>query len=119
MTPRLGWLRGRLEDSKILWVKLPIYLHNTRHGAKVLVIDSAKINSYLEMSADAVKKLTESFIYPKTKDPITRRKKQNLAEVAGLYQEMLASGQFKNRAALARHFGVSRAWVTQVMNLLK
>jgi hypothetical protein len=32
---------------------------------------------------------------------------------------MLDSGQFENRAALARHLGVSRARVTQVLRRLQ
>ena len=34
-------------------------------------------------------------------------------------QSLLDSGKFENRAALARHFGVSRARVTQALNRLK
>ena len=111
----VGWLRARLEDSKILWMKLPIFLHNTQNGAKILVIDPARIHNYLDMSPDAVKKLTESFIYPKVKYPVTNRKKLDLQELTGLYNEMINSGQLKNRAAPAKHFGVSRAWITKVM----
>ncbi len=40
-------------------------------------------------------------------------------KLARHYQAMLASGKFESRAALARHLGVSRAWVTQVLNRLK
>jgi hypothetical protein len=36
--------------------------------------------------------------------------------MANLYREMLGFGKFKNRAALARHFGVSRAWISKVLN---
>ena len=35
------------------------------------------------------------------------------------YQALLDSGKFENRAALARHLGVSRARVTQVLSRLK
>lgn len=35
------------------------------------------------------------------------------------YQALLDSGKFENRAALARHFGVSRARVTQVLRRLE
>jgi len=86
-----------------------------QHGAKVLAIDAAKIHDYLVISPDAVKKLTEFFIYPKVKNPVTNRKKLNLQELAGLYYEMINSGRLKNRAALAKHLGVSRAWITKVM----
>jgi len=38
--------------------------------------------------------------------------------LARLYQALLDSGEFESRAALARHLGVSRAHVTQVLNRL-
>jgi len=38
--------------------------------------------------------------------------------LARYYQSLLDSGQFENRAALARYLGVSRARVTQVLRRL-
>ncbi len=54
------------------------------------------------------------------KTPTTPRKPaRDPLRLARYYQSLLDSGKFENRAALARHFGVSRARVTQVMNRLK
>jgi Mn-dependent DtxR family transcriptional regulator len=39
-------------------------------------------------------------------------------KLARHYQSLLDSGRFENRAALARHLGVSRARVTQVLRRL-
>ena len=39
-------------------------------------------------------------------------------KLARYYQSLLDSGQFENRAALARYLGVSRARVTQVLHRL-
>jgi Mn-dependent DtxR family transcriptional regulator len=39
-------------------------------------------------------------------------------KLAQHYQALLDSGKFENRAALARHLGVSRARVTQVLKRL-
>ena len=39
-------------------------------------------------------------------------------KLARHYQSLLDSGQFENRAALARYLGVSRARVTQVLRRL-
>ena len=39
-------------------------------------------------------------------------------KLARHYQALLDSGKFENRAALARHLGVSRARVTQVLKRL-
>lgn len=40
-------------------------------------------------------------------------------KLARHYQALLDTGRFENRAALARHLGVSRARVTQVLRRLK
>ena len=45
-----------------------------------------------------------------TRDPL---------RLARYYQSLLDSGKFESRAALARHLGVSRARVTQVLRRLK
>jgi len=44
------------------------------------------------------------------------KKKPTTAEQAKIYRKLLDSGKIKNRAELARKFGVSRAWVTMVLN---
>jgi hypothetical protein len=46
----------------------------------------------------------------------TKKKKLSPAEQAKLYRKLLDSGKIKNKAAIARKFGVSRAWVTKVMS---
>lgn len=51
-----------------------------------------------------------------TKPP---EQKRDPLRIARYYQSLLDSGKFENRAALARHLGVSRARVTQVLNRLK
>lgn len=44
-----------------------------------------------------------------------KKKKLSPAEQAKLYRELLDSGKVKNKAAIARKFGVSRAWVTMAL----
>jgi hypothetical protein len=49
--------------------------------------------------------------------PVPRERREPL-KLARHYQALLDSGKFENRAALARHLGVSRARVTQVLKRL-
>jgi len=44
-----------------------------------------------------------------------KKKKVSPDEQAKLYRKLLDSGKVKNKATLARKFGVSRAWVTKVL----
>jgi len=46
-------------------------------------------------------------------------KRGNTLARAQFYQSLLDSGKFENRSALARHLGVSRARVTQVLRWLR
>jgi len=78
------------------------------------------MKKYLMISEDCVTRLTKTFNYEKFKLKIPlsllRLNKYNLA--IG-YKKMIDEGRFKNQAELARAFGVSRAWITIVMNELK
>ena len=51
--------------------------------------------------------------------PIPKKTHRNPIYLAKEYKKMLDSGEVKNQAELARIKGISRARVTQVLNLLK
>jgi hypothetical protein len=51
--------------------------------------------------------------------PLWRRIYRNPIFLAKEWQRMIDSGEFTSSAALARHLKVSKARVTQIMNLLK
>jgi hypothetical protein len=55
---------------------------------------------------------------PDPKAEAAPKKKRDPLKLASYYQSLLDSGQFENRAALARYLGVSRARVTQVLKRL-
>lgn len=50
------------------------------------------------------------------KEKPAKKHKLSPVEQAKLYRKLLNSGKVKNRAAIARKFGVSRAWVTKVLS---
>jgi hypothetical protein len=56
---------------------------------------------------------------PTPKSTTKPKRKRDRMRLARYYQALLESGKFESRAALARHLGVSRARVTQVLNRLK
>jgi len=60
-----------------------------------------------------------SSIEPEPKVSAAPKKLRDPLKLARYYQSLLHSGQFENRAALARHLGVSRARVTQVLRRLR
>src|SRR5262249_12481353 len=52
---------------------------------------------------------------PEPEAPPLSSEPRNPLKLARYYQSLLDSGRFESRAALARHLGVSRARVTQVL----
>jgi DNA-binding GntR family transcriptional regulator len=54
---------------------------------------------------------------PKVKP--TPKEKRDPLQLARYYQSLLDAGKLESRAALARHLGVSRARVTQVLKRLE
>jgi hypothetical protein len=54
-------------------------------------------------------------IESETAVPSVPKEPRDPLKLARYYQSLLDSGQFENRAALARYLGVSRARVTQVL----
>ena len=53
------------------------------------------------------------------KSPIPRKTYRNPINLAREYKEMIDKGKVKNQAELAKTKGISRARVTQILNLLK
>lgn len=51
--------------------------------------------------------------------PRARHTQQNPLTVALTFQDMIANGEVRNRSHLAHKIGVSRARITQLLNLLK
>ena len=56
---------------------------------------------------------------PEPEAPAVPKEPRDPLKLARHYQSLLDSGQFENRAALARFLGVSRARVTQVLRRLE
>lgn len=83
----------------------------------------------MELGSYATNKLRQTptiEFYPWTRPPATPKRESNAPSqkrdplrLARYYQSLLDSGKFESRAALARHLGVSRARVKQVLNRLK
>ncbi len=56
---------------------------------------------------------------PKPKVDAAPKEPRDPLKLARYYQSLLDSGEFENRAAVARYLGVSRARVSQVLRRLK
>jgi hypothetical protein len=105
----------------ILIIKLPFLYKNTGFNRKGLYINISKIKTYLTISDDCCVRLTQLFNESRFKAAINKPFKFRISKynLAVNYQKMLDEGVVKNKAELARLGGVSRAWITKLMNGLK
>jgi len=73
----------------------------------------------LDLFYDAEWRLTKFFEIPEDLVPVRGHERLDRYSLALRYQKLIDQGYVKNQADLARHLGVSRAWITKVMNELK
>ncbi|MDP1675335.1 MAG: hypothetical protein Q8L88_00605 [Bacteroidota bacterium] len=113
------WLRHSSQYTKRFSVVLPIFIHKTAHGEKVIAVDPNEVQKYLKLDQDDVVRLTRRFLYPQPAQSRLQRVLLDRRAMAEQYRELIQSGVVRNQAELSRHLGVSRAWITKVMNTLK
>jgi hypothetical protein len=88
-------------------------------GEKKLTVDRPFVSEYLTMSEEDIRRLTRFFSIPRKLEPVITVAKMDRLSLAIRYRELIDQGYVKDQADLARHVGVSRAWITKVMNELK
>ncbi len=82
------------------------------------VYRQARLPYYLDLGSVDIDSLVQANLMRRATIRVPRQK-LDYGLLALSYQEKLDSGMFPTRAALARHLGVSRAWVTMVMTKMK
>lgn len=115
LTPRVAWLRERHHNSNFFWVRIPLEIRNSARGEKVFSVAEASVQSSLKISSTAIIHLREcGLILPFITKKITRPRIDYVA-LQQTYRRMLDDGPFTTQTDLARHLGVSSAWVAKVM----
>ena len=79
---------------------------------------SKQVQNYPNLK-DANFRLTPLLFVNSSGSKIRKKKKLSRDQQAEKYSKLLASGEVKSRAELARKFGVSRAWVSIVLALCR
>jgi hypothetical protein len=96
--------------------EIPIIFINNNKGAKHIVIDRTRLPYFLSLSQTDIIGLREvGLIQPEARAKIPKMK-IDYPSLAQEYRQLLSSGVCKDRADIARLLGVSRAWVSKVMN---
>ena len=106
----------RPETSNFLRLVLPVVLVGGGRRRLKITIDMSCVSDYLDLSYKARIRLAEAFMV----GPVIRIRKTRLPldyqKLARKYQQLLDNGTCVNMAEVARNMGVSRAWVSKVMN---
>ena len=106
-------------SSKHFTLNLPVFQHKTRYGERIIAVDPNEVKKYLDLNDEDVARLTRRFIYPTQSHSRLKNIVLDRKALAEKYQELIQSGLVNNQAELSRHLGVSRAWITKIMNTLK
>ena len=96
----------------IFIAKWPIRLNRTGRNGSRLEINWQKFQEIHPFLDHANYGKQTKIVNPEVRKP----KKLSRSQQAEKFRKLLASGKVKSRAELARKFGVSRAWVTKVLN---
>jgi len=91
-------------------------MRNGAHREVVWSIDRRRGYKKIELSFDAERRLTKFFEIPEDLVSLRIHARIDRHSLAIRYRELIDQGYVKNQADLARHLGVSRAWITKVMN---
>ena len=109
-------LRGKHQESNFLKFEIPIVLVNNDKGARHIVINSTRFHYFLDLKEPDVETLKRAGLMETSSAKTNLKSRINYDALASEYKHKIESGEFSNRSALARSLGVSRAWVTKVMN---
>ncbi len=107
------------ENSKPFRIEIPVFMRNRAHREVVWSIDRREGYKKIDLSRDAERRLTKFFEIPEDLVPVRIHARIDRLSLAIRYRELIQQGYVKNQADLARHLGVSRTWITRVMNELK
>ncbi len=112
-------LRERPDIANCIKLKIPIIFQKKKHGENKIHIDVKQFTKEMAISNSLAGRLTDSFGFPIKPTCRIKREPINRIELAKTYLKLIEDGTFKTQAELARHLGVSRAWITTIMNTLK
>lgn len=112
----LPWLRGKHQESNFLKLVIPIVLVNNIKGAKHIVINPDRLPYYLSLQQSDITALQRDGLIQPEAPVIIHKQKIDYPTLAQIYRQKLESGSFATRADLARSIGVSRAWISSVLN---
>lgn len=60
MTPRVAWLRERLENSNFFLVKIPVEIHRLQRGQRLIWMDAERLPEELGLTDQEIESLSQA-----------------------------------------------------------
>ncbi len=98
-----------------MMIRLPFRFMNGPYGKRIFTLDTNRIKDFLDISEACVARLAKVFSPPNYFLRATQKKEKiDFRVLATEYHNLMSNGICKDKADVARHLGVSRAWITMV-----
>ncbi|WP_142716113.1 hypothetical protein [Fodinibius sediminis] len=101
---------------RVIW---PVEFVRSQYGELNISLNRQKLLKIYPFIKDANYQLTplnKLIVNTPKESQKSNKDGKSKAEQKKLFEHLLASGEVKNQSAIARKFGVSRAWVSKVLN---
>jgi len=114
-------LLGLLDSNNFSHLKFPLICKKIQRGENVFCLDSSRLGDYLDARGLIIEELSaalcERIIHRKNGEK--RRKSVDPMKRAQECRSLIENRLVKNQSELAAYVGVSRAWVSKALRLLK
>jgi hypothetical protein len=102
-----------------LRLRLPVIIRRVQRGEAKLVVNTAKLGEFLDLSPENIDRLAPLLPRPLPEETRPTRKKVDYVTLRAQYQQLLSDGTCGIKAEVARHLGVRRIWVSRVLKGIK
>jgi len=110
-----------LNSTNFLHLKFPLICRKIQRGENVFYLDSSQFDEYFDVKGLDVEELStalcERIILGKECE--TTGERVDPTERALEYMSLIENGIVKNQSELAAYLGVSRAWVSKALKILR
>jgi predicted aminopeptidase len=102
-----------------LRLRLPVIIRRVERGEAKLVVDTAQLGEFLALAPEDINRLASLLSRPPSEKTRALRKRIDYVALRAQYEQLLLDGICATKADVARHVGVSRAWVSRVLKRVK
>jgi len=100
-------------------LRIPIDIHLFERDLQAIRMDPARLPQMLGLSDEDVNRLRQTGMVRFPSPALQPKERIDYVNLRQTYARIFAEGPFRSQTDLARHLGVSRAWVSRVLKGIK